>query len=169
MAMGIREWLNKQPAVVGAVSVVFVLIAGYFVVQSALPSDPTNAPTQAFFSDDDGATWFSAGIDNVPPFNHDGGEAVRAIVYECGGEEYVTYLERYKPDARQQVVAIFEEAESNGLNPSTVEIPQNLYLGGREAKRPGEGEWETITIGSDVVSPRCPHGASDHYPKVVKP
>ena len=50
---------------------------------------------QAFYSDDDGATWFADAADRLPPFDHDGKPAFSAFVYECDGKPFVNHLERY--------------------------------------------------------------------------
>jgi len=63
-----------------------------------------SSPDQAFFTTDDGKTWFAAEVTNIPPFDRDGKQACGAIVIRCGsGEPFVHHLESYPPEVRKQL------------------------------------------------------------------
>jgi hypothetical protein len=127
--MGIREWLNRNQAVATVVVLVLVLaavgLAGYQYFSNRRTIS-TKLP-DAYFTIDDGKTYFTASTSNVPPFDHEGKPAVRAYVFDCNGKKFVGYLERYKPDARQAKL-------DKKATPAT-----QIY--GRELKRPGETTW----------------------------
>ena len=133
--MGIRETLNKNQKVTGIIAGVFVVIAVAVMVMSARS---TQSPTlrQAFYTIDDGQTFFTDSISLIPPFEKDGKEAVRAHVYRCGDEQKVSYLERFTPDAKAELESLRREG---GVPDSAVE--QRIYEGGLQAKRPGEPNW----------------------------
>ena len=63
--------------------------------------------SQVFFTDDDGKTWFPDDAKRVPPFDRNGKPAVRAHVYKCGGKTFVNHMERYTPEAKKKVEAIY--------------------------------------------------------------
>ena len=167
--MGIREWLEKKSGIVTGLACALVLVALVLSWQTLKAGNATNSSGRAFYSTDDGKTWFADSAANVAPFETADGVAVRAIVFSCGGEEFVNHLEEFRPEERQEIVKIRSEAEANGFDPVTVDIPQGIYTRGREVKRPGDKEW--ISAGpesADLVTPHCPHNG-EHYPVAVKP
>ena len=86
-AMGVRERLNRNPRLAAIVMAVLLLVAGVAVALQF--SDGAHAAgtasDKAFFTIDDGATWFADDAARIAPFQHDGKEAVRAYVFECRG------------------------------------------------------------------------------------
>src|SRR6516225_9036515 len=57
---------------------------------------------RAFFTVDDGNTWFANDAAKIPPFDKDGKQAVRAFVYRCAdGTTFVNHVQRYKPEAKR--------------------------------------------------------------------
>ena len=89
--MGIRETLNKNPGITtGATAGIILLAVGFIIYQLSGGGTPSVA-TKAYFTIDDGKTWFSDDINKVPPFDKDGKQAVKAYVYECpGGKPFVS-------------------------------------------------------------------------------
>jgi len=109
------------------------------------------------FSIDDGKTWFAASSSNVPPFDYNGKQAVRAYVFECNGKRFVGFLERFTPEAHKLMV------ENKGT-------PQTRVYG-REMKRPGDATW--VKSGDyngmgKVMDIKCPDGSSG-TPEPVEP
>lgn len=104
---------------------------------------------RAYFTADDGKTYFAAGMENVPPFEHEGKSAVRAYVFRCGtGEPFVGYVERYVPEAHKAMVE----------NRAT---PQH-QIAGRELKKPGESKWvrsDDRKAAGAIADVRCPDGS----------
>jgi hypothetical protein len=157
--MGVRQWFNDNARLTAAAVAVVVLAAVGFVVMQVLAARPkiqTNLP-DAYFTTDDGKTFFVGNSASVPPFAHEGQKAVRAHVFECGGERFVGYVERWNDEAHKAML-------ENKVTPQ-----HQIY--GRELKKPGETKWvnsgdfDAVAKLEDV---RCPHGGA-HAPQAVAP
>src|SRR5262245_26007153 len=94
--MGIREKLKEKPAVSVAVAILFVLAAGALLARTYWPEKKADL-LQAYYSDDDGQTWFADSIFQVPPFSHAGRVAVLAQVYTYAGgsKKFCAYLTQF--------------------------------------------------------------------------
>jgi hypothetical protein len=169
--MGVRDAMRQRPRVAAAAAGgVLVLAVAAIVVQLYAGRPRYTSGIPAFFSADDGKTWFAADGTLIPPFPHEGGQAVRAHVYSCGGRAFVAYLERYTPDARAAMEGA-RRASAEGKMPDIGAI-QRATISGREVKKPGSGEW-VRTEGNfarygPIVTPKCPDGAAGE-PLVVEP
>ena len=102
--MGVREKLNQNKAF-GVVAA--VVMAGAAIAFAAYNLRGTGSPSayEAYYTTDDGQTFFGGTVADVPPFQKDGKEAVRAHVYTCNGKPFVNHLERYTPEARKVIAA----------------------------------------------------------------
>ncbi len=125
--MGVREALNKNGAAKVVIGALLVLGALWWLMSS------TNVAGQgkpkAFYTTDDGATWFADDADKLPPFDHDGKKAVMCFVYKAGerGTPFVSHLQRFTPEGIKQIEDAKSSKEFNpvGFNSSqraTVEI-----------------------------------------------
>jgi len=141
--MSVRELINQNSKISLAVITVGVVTAlGLAAYQRKIPS--TIVPTRGYFSDDDGKTYFQDDASNIPPFDHQGKQAVSAYLFAgSDGKPFVGYLERaISPEARDTVIAarrqLVEQASSQSTPDSTVmeEIAKSL-----EVKRPGADKW----------------------------
>jgi hypothetical protein len=154
-----REWLNKNRnvTIAGAGALVAAAVALVVVqVMAARRGIATRLP-DAFYTTDDGATYFVANMENVPPYEHQGKQAVRAHVFEYKGKSFVGYLERYTVEGRK---AMMEKRS----NPAT-----QLYH--REVKKPGEAKWVNVSdtaAAAKIVDVRAPDG-SDGEPEPLGP
>jgi len=146
----VRQWLNEHPAVAaGIVTGVVALAIGVIVVQvlGARQKIPSSLP-KAFYTVDDGKTFFEMGSENIAPFDYKGKEAVAAYVFECNGKRFVGYLERYTSQARQKLIAQKDFS------------PQD-QIKGRELKRPGDAAWVKsgdFAAVAKVTDVKCPDG-----------
>lgn len=150
--MGVRESLNKRPRIAGGVAIVLLAIAvGAFALSLR---GPANA-TKAYFSSDDGKTFFVDDTTKMVPFDHNGASAYRAVVYKCGnGDPFVSYLIRYSDAAKTKIAQLASDPGAVG------EITQ-VKASGTEVKKPGESQW--VAVGSqkgEQISqhPSCPDG-----------
>jgi hypothetical protein len=169
--MGLRQRLNEDRRVSAGIAAVVVVVAVASIVIQVLAGRrrfPSRLP-DAFFSADDGRTFFAAGSDNVPPFDYKGRPAVRAYVYECDGKRFVGYLERYTPEAHQ--VMLDERQRLARLEPGKSSPPNGAVIGadisGRELKKPGESGWVKSSDhagAARVTDVRCPDGAGTPVP-----
>ena len=158
--MSLRETIREQKtwAALGG-----ILLLGTAVVLIRLQfndSEPGGATapisSRAFFTVDDGNTWFIDSSKRIPPFDQGGSVAVRAYVFTCDGgkTKFTGYLERYTPKAKQLMEAIVDQ-------PGDVASPPPGVIGGIEVKKPGGKEWIKVvdrTRAAEVCSVPCENG-----------
>jgi ligand-binding sensor domain-containing protein len=155
--MKLRELLRHKltALVVIPLAVVAIAVAAW---QSSGPSSSSQRVGRAFYSDDDGATWFTDSADKIMPFDHNGKPAVEAVVYAgADGKPFVVCLMRYSAVA----VRAFEEARAKGQSRSTVSVSPFM-----EAKKPlsPSASWVPDTTGEfeTLRTPAAPNGAPVH-------
>ncbi len=132
--MGIREAIRQHSMLTVAVVAVVGLAAVAYSVRSTVGGPPT-AETGAFYTIDDGQTWFEGNMSQLPPFQHEGKTAYRVWLYTSDGgkTKFVGYLERYTPEARKRI--------ENGLaahKAGTGPMPP-ITMADVEVKKPGAG------------------------------
>jgi len=170
--MGIREAMSKRPMIAGSVVVVFVAAAVVFVVVQLLglraPAPQMGGdPERAFFTVDDGKTWFVDDASQLAPFPHDGKEAVRAYVAECNGKKFVNHLERYTAEGKQATLRLREIVKKGPPPGSLVAAAQQR---GREVKRPGDTKWtQTGNAAADAITALKPPAGASGEPTIVFP
>ena len=177
--MGIRETLNRNPSIATGTTLAIIVIAVAFIVYSYSQGGASSAkqPTKAFFSVDDGKNWFEDDIAKLPPFDHEGKEAVRVMLFRCGnGKPFAGYLERYTAEVKKQL----EEARSASTGPggkAPARSPQDIaslaviMKMGKEIKKPGDATWTKIMDEQNrtkVMQVKCPEGQND-VPAPVTP
>ncbi len=176
--MGIRETLNRNPSVATGTTLAIIVIVVAFIVysQSQSGSSAAKEPTKAFYTIDEGKHWFVDDITKLAPFDHDGKEAVRVLLFRCGsGEPFAGYLERYTPDAKKQLEALRSTPPGPG-GKSPVKSPQDVaglaaaMNAGREIKKPGDAKWISIMDLQNrprIMQTKCPEGQNDTPAPVV--
>jgi len=158
--MGVRESLNEKPWIVGSLVALLVLLAGVALFRSVRGSGEVIVNTQAYFSTDDGKTYFTDLASRSSPFKtSDGKLAIRANLFRCGGKDpFVGYLEREDGGGRVPVAAPAVPAAAGADAPPGGFAPG--ALGAKVVKRPGEKSWAPI-ISSDglrIILVKCPDG-----------
>src|SRR5437773_3133011 len=141
--MNLREMFSDKPIRAAAVAGGLLLIS-VALVAFQLRGSGSIAPdrAKAFFTIDDGKTWFTDDATKLPPFEKDGKQAVLAQVYRCAdGTQFVNHLERFKPDAKQALEKASMAADATGHEKPDQNAIRNAYTGGREVKRPGDSKW----------------------------
>jgi hypothetical protein len=170
--MGIRETINRNPKVAAGVGAGLIALTVVFVLFQLLDlngaSGVPSADEHAFFSVDDGKTWFVGDVKTLAPFDHGGKQAVRAYVYECDGQRFVGFLERYTDEGKRARQQVLDAAKTGRPDGRLVYISS---MTGRELKRPGDKNWTVAkdqqTIES-ITTVRCPRDPS-HAPQLVQP
>jgi hypothetical protein len=164
--MSLREKLDKNPAVAMVAAGILVVLAGSILVYAYRPARLPET-SKAFFSSDDGQTWFTDSAYLLPPFDHDGAQAVSAVVFSGadGGKPFCGYLTRYTPEGRAQLSAAMADAKARSLPPSSVQLFSNPGFLNRymEVRAPGPGKpW--VRSGdpraSEILSVRAPNGSA---------
>jgi len=145
--MATREIINQRPVMSGVVAVVATVIAlgAIFFTRS---SDDAYKPAQAYFTVDDGRTYFADDVTRLPPFDRNGQEAVQCYLFRCGETRFVGYLMKLPPPVKQEMEAYAAAGrEYPGLNPMAM------------VKKPGDKEWVSAgsAVGSTLMQVRCPN------------
>lgn len=179
--MGIREKINQNRSVVMAISVIAFIVA---IVTIWLNTN--NRPgyaTQTFYSVDDGASYFRDDNTLVPPFDRGGKLAYKVHIFRCvnDGEEWVAYLEGYRPEARAKAIELKEMMDKLAKDPNASPPPPNkdpMYLlpalqaKGLVVKRPGDpaSKWVSENDGEaygQTKQAKCPHDPSHDLIEVL--
>jgi hypothetical protein len=155
--MGIREKLVNNPSASKAVAAGLIVICGLVIfleVKAGRPPAAAAIVGKTFYSDDDGKTWFLDDASRIPPFDHNGSPAYRAVVFRGKtGPPFVAYLARYSV---KQTARMAQDAAQNPGAPSRMQMipPQEL-------KKPGESKWVTFTTPTTTGYPvvNCPDGS----------
>jgi hypothetical protein len=158
--MGVRETINRKPAVAGGISVAVALLAiGVVAYQLMANGGPRELPTaRIFVSTDDGGTFQAVSSSQIPPFDLDGREAVIAKVYECEGKRFVGYLQKYTPEGKKRLQAMQAEQGDRAANAA---VPAGTTEADVLYKKPGGKEWFALNNpkSAEVLNVRCPeHG-----------
>ena len=155
--MGLRETINKNPTQTAAVTAGIIVLALVFILWQACGGGG-GGPGKSYYSVDDGKTWFEETSDKIPPFKHEGKDAVRAHVFTCDGgkTKFVGYLEMYTPQDKK----LMEDAMAGKAPPAAYAG----YSGQAMVKRPGLPQWIALMPGttefySKTVQVTCPDGS----------
>ena len=172
--VGIRQKLSESRKT-GMVLGVLLFIGGTIAVAYQIRDFGPRRPTvpQFFYTVDDGTTTFAAAGDSLPPFDHEGKQAVRAYVYECSGKSFVGYLERFTPETRKLVMELDEvikNAKPGDRPPANLRQVEGARRSGREVKRPGDASWVPVYSqqGAKITDVKCPPGMTG-TPELVDP
>jgi hypothetical protein len=158
--MSLRDTFNNKPWIAYVVAGVFVLIAGVLYLSLRTPTPEAQSPVQpAFYSNDDGKTWFVDSTDKRSSFEKDGKRAYRVYVWKgSDGKEFVSHLER----------EIAPKAKDGKPIPQQATKGTNLAYatGPREVKKPGAPEtaWTPIQSPAGLQIAASPAGAEPVEP-----
>jgi hypothetical protein len=162
--MSLRETLNARPKLAGGIvagcaAAAVLLVVAHVLDLRAAPIGSAK-PERAFFTVDDGKTWFVDDASQLAPFDHNGQQAVRAYVCECDGKQYVNHLERYT-DAGKKAMTKVREMAKKGPPPGMLVFTAQQR--GREVKKPGDGKWvpaSNTAVAGPIAMPKRPDGAA---------
>jgi len=157
--VGIRETLNKNQALTTGATIAIIVIAIGIIVWQMLPERTPRIVSKAYYTIDDGRTWFEDTADKLTPFDKDGKEAVRAHLFKCGenGEKFVGYLEKLDPRVRGRLDQFNANPSNRGrVMPGQAEAEDT----GRLVKRPMDKTWipESNPNAARVTTIKCKDG-----------
>jgi hypothetical protein len=165
MTMTVREKLqDKNIGITVAVSlIVAALVVGYFLWPSGTPMNSH----RVFCTDDDGQSYFNGTVYDIPPFDHNGKAAFVAMVMNDGHQNFVGYLQRFKPDARKKLQD-FLDAHKDTPEMVIGQFGQAVRAGDMEIKLPGgTNKWiPSWQLSSLRIT--SPSGATDGF-TIVEP
>jgi hypothetical protein len=155
--MGLREALEKRKGVSIGVSAILVL-AAIAIIFNETRSNQMTRIDRAFYSDDDGQTYFVDEVDKLVPFDHNGKQAYRAYVFKCSsGKQFVGYVSRFSDSARAKL----QELKSQPYNQVAQQIA-DAESAGTEFKKPGDSTWysQTSAGATGILVPKSPDGSA---------
>ncbi|MGF1635137.1 MAG: hypothetical protein ACFCVE_14895 [Phycisphaerae bacterium] len=163
--MSIREAMNRHTGLTKAAAFFLIAVAVVAAVDNFSPAgeQARNSDT-AYFSDDNGATYFEADASSPSGFDHDGRPAYRAYVFKAeDGEPFVGYLERLTPEAEAKLQALTEEerADPRKIN--------GITQGNQQIRAPGDERWldRTDPAARRVLKITAPDGTSENLEPVM--
>jgi hypothetical protein len=154
--MGLRESINRHQGIVATTAGLGIVIAIALVLSNGAKSRGARSNT-AFYSDDDGQTYFRDDIDKLYPFDHNGKQAYRADVFKCSdGTVFVGVLSRLTDRAKSRL----QELRSQ-QNPDVQAISDTIAAG-TEIKKPGDSKWYSASSSEagNILLPKCPNGGA---------
>lgn len=158
--MSVRQFAHRNGMVVAGFGVLLTLTCGWLIVSQARSMySAGGVPGGAFYTIDDGKTWFEDELNKPTPFMTGGKEAVEAHVFSCDGKEFVAYLTRYNGKAKAAIEE-FNAARKAG-KPVDGELAKKMSfasMAGKQYKRPGDKTWvpqgQSAEI-SRMTAPKC--------------
>jgi hypothetical protein len=161
--MGMREKLDSN-RVIGFLVAAILLAAA--TVQAAYffwgASPKHQSATDAYYTDDDGRTYFIERIYKFPPWDHNGKEANIAMVYSSSSGNFVGYQLRYTAAARKELVDLYAKAEAGQCPLADVNrlmTTERVGVAGKEAKMRGADKWVPMTSMPRPIPVKAPDGS----------
>jgi hypothetical protein len=169
--MGIREKLNENPRITTGATAGIIVIALGFIIYQLVGGGGPDIPDEAWYTVDDGETFFADDINKIAPFDHEGKQALRAQVFTCDGgtTKFVAYLERYTPEAKSKL----EEARSKGADAAPdPALWETVAMGGMEVKKPKDPNAPWVKQmdyqkAAEIMQPKCPDGSTTNIEPVL--
>ena len=166
--MSIRESIQQSPRITAAAAVLVIIGTAVWIYSSS-SSDLTQRllTTRAFYTVDEGKTWFLDDAEKIPPFQHEGRTAYRVQVYSSSGgkNQFAGYLMRYTTDAAKRLEAAKRgDAAAARIQPGRpmLSLVDELAISGTEIKKPGAGNaWvrrSDIQAAQPILDVRGPDG-----------
>ncbi len=169
--MGLREQINDNPAITTAATGAIIGLALLFIIFNLMcsgSSGGTAISSQAFYTVDDGATFFVDDANKIVPFDHEGKPAYQAFVFEPdgGGEQFVGYIRGMPTQLAEQLRELRAQADAGAAVDEMYMLEEQAQYQSR-VKKPG-GPWvlEMSEEGFKVVSVTAPDGGPA---KMVRP
>jgi len=165
MFSGIRQRIGEKKGAGVALGVGLILVAAIALAVQHMPEKKADL-NQAFFTTDDGETWFADSAYRVAPFEHAGKEAVIAQVYSYAGgnKQFCAYLAKYTPEAKQKLEPAIAKAKANNEPPSSAALfrDHNFMKSAMLVKARGTTQpWVPMTDpkAQEIMSIRSPDGS----------
>jgi hypothetical protein len=142
--MGLRETINQKKSVSVGIAASLFAVAIAFLVYTKWPQRIPKGD-KAYYTSDDGQTWFVDSIYKTPPYDQDGKTVVRALVftYSNGGKSFCPIVERYNASIKKQLDNSIAQATRDGKPLSSIGLfnsPGTAFQ--MEVKLTGSGhEW----------------------------
>lgn len=171
--MGTRAFLEERGGAVKFIGIVVLGIAVFAVAFQLKGESGIGAQRtldKAWFTVDDGRTWFADDARKYAPFEVQGKTAYRVYVFtnDGGRTKFAGFLERYTPDAKKSLEDA-DDASTKGDRkqsgkPSMGSLRDTLETSGKEVKAPKTGDlgWTKMTDPKavEIVTVKAPDGSA---------
>jgi hypothetical protein len=144
-----------------ALSLAIIVAGAAWLTWFYWPEPRLEPPTRAWYTVDDGTTRFADDAERIPPFDHDGKQAVRLHLFSCDGGKttFIAYLQKIPEET-------FAKFRERGVDPLTVDDDELAGENGWLVKRPGANNpWINSRDGGEayreLMTVRCPDGRTD--------
>jgi hypothetical protein len=155
--ISIRETLQKNRKTGLTVAIIFIIVSVGLAIHLFWANRTAKIDSySAFYSDDDGQTYFKDTVLRLPPFEHNGKIADLAIVCTDGKRDFVAYLQRYTPDAKTRLQQVYNANPSAPYKVIDMMASPQIAIDGTEIKLPGKNNlWSSRskTRVPDIQSP----------------
>lgn len=136
--------------------VVIAILIAYMSLKSNIPGDVK----KAFYSVDDGDTYFVDDLNKAYPFDHNGKQAYRAYVFRGNqdGKKFVGFLERMNDAGRAKMVELAAQPHDKA-EPDIARLLATCT----EVKKPHDTQWAPVNSPAYglIVNPSSPDGSKD--------
>jgi hypothetical protein len=158
--MSVREAINGNKVLGIGVGLILIAIAvGAAVYYGGQSKTDLEGGGKAFYTVDDGKTWFVDDANKIPPFDHEGKTAYRCYLFtpDGGKTKFVSHLERYTAEGRKAAESQAGKGSAGAL------LARRLSAAGIEIKRPltGDTGWipHTSPAAGAMMRPQLPDGS----------
>jgi hypothetical protein len=133
--MGIRQTLKEKPWIGFTVTLALIGVAVVMFLKAG-GSAAARVADRAYFTIDDGQTYFEADRNLLAPFDHEGKQAVKVHMFSCDGgkTKVVGYLSKMDDTVKRLYEA--EMAKAVAAKQSSPRAPMGFLV-----KKPGGKEW----------------------------
>jgi hypothetical protein len=124
-------YLHRHRTMATLLALLVIAWAVGFLTWYYWPGPKLSPPTRAWYTVDDGVTRFEDELERLPPFDHQGKQAVRTHVFSCddGKTTFVAYLQKLPQE-------VFKKYRDKGVDPATVDDDELAFDSGWLYKRP---------------------------------
>lgn len=145
--MAARAFFDAHPqaTMIGASAAILICVVA-IILEAHTPSPP-DALHGLYFTVDDGKSYFVDDPMKVPPYDHDGKQAVKCHVFQTPSGKQVVYLEKLT-DAARKIVLDNQAHPNPGAGAIGMEVHNSVLV-----KKPGDKDWvpENSAAGTHIV------------------
>lgn len=104
-----------------AVLLVAAVALGYQLVGGRENGAAGPVAKTAYYTDDNGKTFFKDDVNKIPPFDHNGKQALRCDVFEAGGKQFVGLVYRFTEAGKRDMAAYNPSKDADGSTRKSIE------------------------------------------------
>jgi hypothetical protein len=151
--MALRNTIQNNQKIAGLIACVAIGASVFYIARRSSGVGATSG-VSAYFSADDGKTWFKDDMVRTFPFDHGGEPAYRAEIFRCSGLTFCAYLEMMPDSTRDGIDALPPNWQARY---AAMQSNSDQF----KVKRPGDTKWLSRRDKQyeQIVNPKCPDGS----------